>query len=244
MSIQTASQSLSDVERTRLQAFKELRGLLSEVLASAVAGEDVPEAFKSVNNWEKLISQTEQRLEEGWRERFDASARARRRDASGLALDLLPDDEQNQQILGERFVNEVSHAVRDPLDQLDRQLAAMSGDGVDSRSANPLSPTAWVEGLRGGMRALPLSPAERDWLMERLIGLLTARIGSFYAAMTARLHASGYVAPVRYLGGGGPGGSGGGGFSSGVERNETGSARADDAKAAATPAWASPRPSL
>ena len=57
------------MERTRLQAFKELRTLLSEVLASAVQDEEVPDAFKSKANWDKLIAQTEQRLAEGWKNR-------------------------------------------------------------------------------------------------------------------------------------------------------------------------------
>jgi hypothetical protein len=189
------------MERTRIQAFKELRTLLSEVLASAVEDEEVPDAFKSVGNWEKLIAQTEQRLAEGWRERFEADPRNRKPAHSGKTLDLLPEDEQLQQVLSERFVNDVSHNVRDPLDQLDRQLAALSGDGYDDRSANPLAPSAWAEGLRGGMRLIDCTPAERDWLMERLVALLTARMGIFYSGLTARLQASGVVAPMRYGGG-------------------------------------------
>ncbi|CAN5126184.1 hypothetical protein BH11PSE14_BH11PSE14_01060 [soil metagenome] len=198
MNAPTSPISASEMERTRIQAFKELRGLLSEVLASAVADEEVPEAFKSIGNWEKLITQTEQRLAEGWRERFEADPRAKRERPQGKVLDLLPEDEQLQQVLSERFVNEVSYNVRDPLDQLDRQLAALSGDGFDDRSANPLSPTAWAEGLRGGMRLMNCTQAERDWLMERLVELLTARIGTFYSGLTARLQASGVVAPSRY----------------------------------------------
>ncbi len=190
--------SASEIERTRLQAFKELRGLLSEVLASAVADQEVPAAFKSIGNWEKLITQTEQRLADGWRERFEGDPHAKRGRPQGQMLDLLPEEEQLQQVLSERFVNEVSYNVRDPLDQLDRQLAALSGDGFDDRSANPLSPTAWAEGLRGGMRLMDCTQAERDWLMERLIQLLTARIGTFYSGLTARLQASGVVAPSRY----------------------------------------------
>ncbi len=208
------------MERTRIQAFKELRTLLSEVLASAVADEEVPEAFKSVGNWEKLIAQTEQRLAEGWRDRFEADPRNKKKPQGGKTLDLLPEDEQLQQVLSERFVNEVSHNVRDPLDQLDRQLAAISGDGYDDRSANPLAPTAWAEGLRGGMRLINCTPAERDWLMERLVALLTSRMGVFYSGLTARLQASGVVAPMRYGGGrsySSGGGSGGGAGASGTQ---------------------------
>jgi hypothetical protein len=198
------------MERTRIQAFKELRTLLSEVLASAVEDEEVPEAFKSVGNWEKLIAQTEQRLAEGWRERFEADPRYKKKDDGFKALNLLPEEEQLQQVLSERFVNDVSYNVRDPLDQLDRQLAALSGDGYDDRSANPLAPTAWVEGLRGGMRQINCTPAERDWLLERLVALLTARMGMFYSGLTARLQASGVVAPMRYGGSGRAGGGGSG----------------------------------
>jgi len=217
------------MERTRIQAFKELRSLLSEVLASAVADKEVPDAFKSVVNWERLIAQTEQRLAEGWRERFEADPRNRNKPDSGKMLDLVPEDEQLQQVLSERFVNDVSHNVRDPLDQLDRQLAALSGDGYDDRSANPLAPTAWAEGLRGGMRLIDCTPAERDWLMERLVALLTSRMGVFYSGLTARLQASGVVAPMRYGGGGrsysggaGGGGGGGGGGSSGAQGGASG----------------------
>ena len=190
------------MERTRIQAFKELRTLLSEVLASAVADEQVPDAFKSVGNWERLIAQTEQRLADGWRERFEADPHSRKKPEGGKELDLVPEEEQLQQVLSERFVNEVSHNVRVPLDQLDRQLAAISGDGYDDRSANPLAPTAWAEGLRGGMRLIDCTPAERDRLMERLVALLTSRMGVFYSGMTARLQASGVVAPMRNGGGG------------------------------------------
>jgi hypothetical protein len=203
------------MERTRIQAFKELRSLLSEVLASAVADEQVPEAFKSVGNWERLIAQTEQRLEQGWKQRFDADPQRRRKASDGSQLDLVPEEEVGQQLLSERFVNDVSHNVRDPLDQLDRQLAAMSGDGFDDRSANPLAPTAWVEGLRGGIREIHATPAEREWLMERLVALLSARMGYFYYNLTSRQHASGVVvAPRRRAygrGGMAPGLAGGGG---------------------------------
>ena len=65
VSTNTIPPSASAMEKTRLQAFKELRSLLSEVLTTAVADEEVPEAFKDSSNWEKLISQTEHRLAEG-----------------------------------------------------------------------------------------------------------------------------------------------------------------------------------
>ena len=225
MTPQNAPLSASEMERTRIQAFKELRSLLSEVLASAVADKEVPDAFKSVVNWERLIAQTEQRLAEGWRERFEADPRNRNKPDIGKMLDLVPEDEQLQQVLSERFVNDVSHNVRDPLDQLDRQLAALSGDGYDDRSANPLAPTAWAEGLRGGMRLIDCTPAERDWLMERLVALLTSRMGVFYSGLTARLQASGVVAPMRYGGGGrsySGGAGGGGGGSSGAQGGASG----------------------
>lgn len=180
----------SVIEKTKLQAFKELRTLLSEVLASAVANDDVPEAFKSVLNWEKLIAQTETRLAEAWRHRFEPGED--RRKASD-ALDMLPDDEQGQQILSERFVNDVSYQDRQPLDQLDRQLAALSGEDFEKRSPNPLGPSSWVEGIRGGMKLINCTPEERDWLLERLIPLLTARMGSFYSGINTRLASAGVM---------------------------------------------------
>lgn len=189
---------VSVIEKTKLQAFKELRTLLSEVLASAVADDEVPEAFKSTANWEKLIAQTENRLAEAWRHRFEAGAD--RRKAVVLPLDLLPDDEHGQQLLSERFVNDVSYQDRQPLDQLDRQLAALSGEDFDSRSANPLGPSSWVEGIRGGMKLIDCTPEQRDWLLERLIPLLTARMGMFYSGLNARLTSAGVVARPAYGG--------------------------------------------
>ena len=191
-----APPSASAMEKTRLQAFKELRSLLSEVLSTAVADEEVPEAFKDSANWEKLISQTEHRLSEGWRLRFEGVPERR---AMPRTLDLLPEEEQLQQILSERFVNDVSYNDRGPLDELDRQLASMSGPNFNESVPNPLGPSAWVEGIRGGMRQINCSPEERDWLMARLIPLLASRITSFYSGMTTRLSSAGYGGrpPVR-----------------------------------------------
>ena len=177
------------MEKTRLQAFKELRSLLSEVLTTAVADEEVPQAFKDSSNWEKLISQTEHRLAEGWRLRFEGVPERRQ---TPRTLDLLPEEEQMQQLLSERFVNEVSYNDRGPLDELDRQLAALSGPNFNEQVPNPLGPSAWVEGIRGGMRQLKCTPDERDWLMARLIPLLASRITGFYSGMTTRLTSAGY----------------------------------------------------
>ena len=186
------------MERTRIQAFKELRVLLSEVLASAVEDDEVPDAFKSASNWERLIAQTENRLADGWRQRF-AGQKLDRRQAP-RPLFLLPDEEHEQQLLSERFVNDVSYQARTTLDQLDRQLAALSGDDGDARSDNPLGPTAWAEGIRGGMQLINCTPEERDWLMERLMPLLTSRIGLFYSALNNRLTSAGVVArPARQM---------------------------------------------
>ncbi|MBP8081158.1 MAG: DUF1631 family protein, partial [Arenimonas sp.] len=187
----------SVIEKTKVQAFKELRTLLSEVLASAVADDEVPEAFKSTANWEKLIAQTENRLAEAWRHRFEAGADRRKAE---LPLDLLPDDETGLQVLSERFVNDVTYQDRQPLDQLDRQLAALSGEDFDTRSANPLGPSSWVEGIRGGMKLIDCTPEQRDWLLQRLIPLLTARMGMFYSGLNARLTSAGVVARPAYGG--------------------------------------------
>ncbi len=181
--------SASAMEKTRLQAFKELRSLLSEVLSTAVADEEVPEAFKDTANWEKLIAQTEHRLAEGWRLRFEGVPDRRQ---SPRTLELLPEAEELQQLLGERFVNDVSYNDRGPLDELDRQLAALSGPNFNEHMPNPLGPSAWVEGIRGGMRNMNCTPEERDWLMARLIPLLASRITSFYSGMTTRLSSAGY----------------------------------------------------
>ena len=204
------------MERTRLQAFKELRTLLSEVLASAVQDEEVPDAFKSKANWDKLIAQTEQRLAEGWKQRFEAGME--RREKPRQLLDLLPPEEEQAQLLSEHFINEVSYQGRNSLDELDRQLAAIAGREYDEASPNPLGPLAWVEGLRGGMRQINCSPEERDWLLARLVPLLISRITSFYSSLTTQLTGAGYGgyggrspggrAAAGALGGGG-GGAGG-----------------------------------
>ena len=73
--------------------------MLSEVLASAVADEEVPDAFKSKSNWDKLIAQTEQRLAEGWKQRFEAGME--RRQKPRQLLDLLPPEEEQAQLLAE-----------------------------------------------------------------------------------------------------------------------------------------------
>ena len=193
------------MERTRLQAFKELRALLSEVLASAVQDEEVPEAFKSKSNWDKLIAQTEQRLAEGWKQRFEAGME--RRQKPRQLLDLLPPEEEQAQLLAEHFINEVSYQGRNSLDDLDRQLAAIAGGEVDDGAPNPLGPLAWVEGIRGGMRNIRCTPEERDWLLARLIPLLISRITGFYSTLSTQLAGAGYV--VRGSGRGGGGGGGG-----------------------------------
>src|SRR3990167_7775769 len=82
--------SASAMEKTRLQAFKQLRSLLSEVLTTAVAVQEEPEAFKDTSNWEKLIAQPEQSLAEGWRLRFEG-APARR--PTPRTPDPLPEEE-------------------------------------------------------------------------------------------------------------------------------------------------------
>ena len=178
------------MERTRLQAFKELRSLLSEVLASAVADEEVPDAFKEKSNWDKLISQTEQRLAEGWKQRFDTGME--RRAKPRQLLDLLPPEEEQQQLLSEHFINEVSYQGRKSLDELDRQLSAMSGAEYNDSGPNPLGPLAWVEGLRGGIRQIRCTPEERDWLLARLVPLLISRITGFYSTLTTQITHSGY----------------------------------------------------
>lgn len=178
------------MERTRLQAFKELRTLLSEVLASAVQDEEVPDAFKSKANWDKLIAQTEQRLAEGWKQRFETGME--RREKPRQLLDLLPPEEEQAQLLSERFINEVSYQGRHSLDDLDRQLSAIAGTDYDDSAPNPLGPLAWVEGIRGGMRQIRCSPEERDWLLARLIPLLISRITGFYSNLSTQLTGAGY----------------------------------------------------
>jgi hypothetical protein len=191
------------MERTRLQAFKELRTLLSEVLASAVQDEEVPDAFKSKSNWDKLIAQTEQRLAEGWKQRFEAGME--RRQKPRQLLDLLPPEEEQAQLLAEHFINEVSYQGRHSLDDLDRQLAAIAGGDVVDGAPNPLGPLAWVEGIRGGMKQIRCTPEERDWLLARLIPLLISRITGFYSTLSTQLAGAGYVVRGSGRGGGGVG---------------------------------------
>jgi hypothetical protein len=200
------------MERTRLQAFKELRALLSEVLASAVQDEEVPDAFKSKANWDKLIAQTEQRLAEGWKQRFETGME--RRQKPRQLLDLLPPEEEQAQMLAEHFINEVSYQGRNSLDDLDRQLAAIAGGEVDEGAPNPLGPLAWVEGLRGGMRNIRCTPEERDWLLARLIPLLISRITGFYSTLSTQLAGAGYAVRGSGRGGGAGGGARGAGQAS------------------------------
>lgn len=204
------------MDKTRAQALKELRGLLSEVLSTAVASDDVPEAFKSVRNWDRLIAQTETRFSEAWRQRFAAGVKREQH----ADLCLLPEDEQDQQILTERFVNEVLEENRGPLDELDQQLAAMSGVQPDETRENPLGPSAWAEGVRSGVKELNCSPDDRDWLMEQVMPLLADRVGQFYSAMSRQLASAGFVGSRRSRAKAGPAAaptsepvSGAGGFS-------------------------------
>ncbi|MEO7252164.1 MAG: DUF1631 family protein [Arenimonas sp.] len=181
------------MDKTRAQALKELRSLLSEVLSTAVASTDVPEAFKSVRNWDRLIAQTETRFTEAWRQRFAAGVKREQH----AVLCLLPEDEQDQQILTERFVNEVLDENREPLDDLDQQLAAMSGVQPDETRENPLGPSAWAEGIRTGVRELDCSPDDRDWLMEQVMPLLADRVGQFYSTMSTQLTSVGFAGSRR-----------------------------------------------
>ena len=227
MSTSSLPPSASAMERTRLQAFKELRSLLSEVLASAVQDEEVPDAFKSKSNWDKLIAQTEQRLAEGWKQRFEAGMD--RREKPRQLLDLLPPEEEQAQLLSEHFINEVSYQGRQSLDELDRQLSAISGHDHDSSTPNPLGPLAWVEGLRGGMRNIRCTPEERDWLLARLIPLLISRITGFYSSLTTQLAGAGYGGRVARGGMPSRAQGGGDGFNPDlVAPREAGSARIGD----------------
>ena len=182
------------MEKTRAKALKELRGLLSEVLSTAVSSDEVPGAFKNVSNWERLIAQTETRFAEAWRQRFATGLQRRE---EHRALDLLPEEEQDQQVLSERFVNEVMDENREPLDDLDHQLAAMSGVQPDETRENPLGPSAWAAGIRSGVRELDCSADDRDWLMERIMPLLSDRVGQFYSAMSKQLASAGFAGKRR-----------------------------------------------
>jgi hypothetical protein len=179
----------AELEKTRAQALKELRGLLSEVLATAVASKDVPDAFRSVRNWERLIALTESRFADAWKQRF---ATGPQKPKQLGALELLADEEHDQAVLSEVFVNEVLEENKEPLDDLDKQLAAMSGIAPDPTRENPLGPHAWAAGIRSGVRELECSPDDRDWLMEQIMPVLADRVGQFYAAMSQQLTTAGY----------------------------------------------------
>ena len=176
----------SAIEQTRTQALKEFRSLLHEALSSAVADEGVPDAFKDAIDWDKLIDQTEQRLVEVWRQRFDANGKFSPAKASGV-LELLRDDEHEQQVLSEMFVNEVMSKDRERLDQLQQLLAAMGVEGWKNPSENPLGPGIWVDGVRSGMQQFRCTPHERSWLLQKLMPLLMARMGNFYGTLNSRI---------------------------------------------------------
>ncbi len=176
----------SAIEQTRVQALKEFRSVLHEALASAIADEGVPDAFKEAINWDKLIDQTETRLVEVWQQRFDAQGKLAKGSAMG-PLSLLRDDEHEQQVLSEMFVNEVSYKDRERLEQLQQLLAAIGVEGWQSPSENPLGPSVWVDGVRSGMQHFQCTPEERSWLLQRLMPLLMARMGNFYGTLNSRI---------------------------------------------------------
>jgi hypothetical protein len=184
------------MERTRAQALRELRNLLSEVLSTAASDEQVPAAFKNPRNWEFLISRTESRLSEAWKKRFEPKRDGPKKPEFG-ALELLADEETDQALAGERFVNEVMSEQAEPLQDLEAQLAAMSGVPGDETRENPLGPGAWAAGLRSGVRDIECSPDDRDWLMEQIMPLLASRVAHFYDAVSQQIAKSGYAAPHR-----------------------------------------------
>jgi hypothetical protein len=184
------------MERTRAQALRELRNLLSEVLSTAASDEQVPAAFKNPRNWEFLISRTESRLSEAWKKRFEPKRDGPKQPEFG-ALELLADEETDQALAGERFVNEVMSEQAEPLQDLEAQLAAMSGVPGDETRENPLGPGAWAAGLRSGVRDIECSPDDRDWLMEQIMPLLASRVAHFYDAVSQQITKSGYAAPHR-----------------------------------------------
>jgi hypothetical protein len=175
----------SAIEQTRVQALKEFRSVLHEALASAIADEGVPDAFKEAINWDKLIDQTETRLVEVWQQRFDAQGKLAKTAMGPLSL--LRDDEHEQQVLSEMFVNEVSYKDRERLEQLQQLLAAIGVEGWQSPSENPLGPSVWVDGVRSGMQHFQCTPEERSWLLQRLMPLLMARMGNFYGTLNSRI---------------------------------------------------------
>jgi len=186
------------MERTRAQALRELRSLLSEVLSTAAADEQVPAAFKNPRNWEFLISRTESRLQEAWKKRFEPKREgAPKQDAGFGNLELLADEETDQALASERFVSEVLQEQAEPLEDLEKQLAAMSGMQADPERENPLGPGAWAAGLRSGVRDIECSPDDRDWLMEQIMPLLADRVSQFYETMSQQIATSGYAPPHR-----------------------------------------------
>jgi hypothetical protein len=191
--------SASAMERTRVQALRELRSLLSEVLSTAAADEQVPAAFKNMRNWEFLITRTEARLTDTWKQRFETRREGKPAKA-GQALELLSDEETDQALASEKFVSEVMLEQKDSLEDLDAQLAAMSGVQSDPTRENPLGPAAWAEGIRSGVKDLECSPDDRDWLMEQIMPLLADRFVQFYAAMSKQMTSVGYAAPARRAG--------------------------------------------
>jgi hypothetical protein len=185
------------MERTRAQALRELRSLLSEVLSTATADEEVPAAFKNPRNWEFLIARTESRLQEAWKKRFEPKREGAPQKTQFGALELLADEETDQALASERFVSDVLHEQAEPLEDLEKQLAAMSGIQADETRENPLGPGAWAAGLRSGVRDIECSPDDRDWLMEQIMPLLAERVSRFYEAMTQQIASAGYAAPRR-----------------------------------------------
>jgi len=187
--------SASAMERTRVQALRELRNLLSEVLSTAAADEHVPDAFKNMRNWEFLINRTEARLSDAWKKRFEPRKEGKPVKVE-RTLELLSDEETDQALTAEKFVSEVLLEQAEPLEDLDAQLAAMSGVQADPTRVNPLGPGAWAEGIRSGVKDIECSPDDRDWLMEQIMPLLADRFVQFYSAMSKQMTTAGY-APVR-----------------------------------------------
>jgi len=183
------------MERTRVQALRELRNLLSEVLSTAAKDEQVPDAFKNMRNWEFLITRTEARLSDAWKKRFEMRKEGKPQKVE-RTLELLSDEETDQALASEKFVSEVLLEQAEPLEDLDAQLAAMSGVQADPTRVNPLGPGAWAEGIRSGVKDIECSPDDRDWLMEQIMPLLADRFQQFYAAMSQQMAQVGY-APVR-----------------------------------------------
>jgi hypothetical protein len=189
---------MSAMERTRAQALRELRGLLSEVLSTAAADEHVPEAFKNAKNWEFLIQRTESRLSDAWRKRFAPPEEpGRKKKPQDRTLELLADEEHEQQVLSERFVNEVTSENPDALADLEQQFSAMSGVKAEESRENPLGPGTWAEGVRTGLKDIECSANDRDWLMEQIMPLLADRVAYFYESLSQQMTKAGYAAPHR-----------------------------------------------